>query len=79
MFNVVKYIKSEYTWSANARRLDAEYRKRPANARDVHNDRYEWAVEKSEHLRERKRVIVRALIVLFIIACAAYAVSHAVR
>jgi hypothetical protein len=73
------YIKSEYTWSANARRLDAEYRKRPASARDVHIDRYEWECDKREHLRERKRVIARALLVLFAIACVAYAVGYAMR
>jgi hypothetical protein len=76
MLNIIKYIKSEYTWSANARRLDAEYRKHPANVRDVHIDRYEWERDKREHLRTRKRVIARALLVLFVIACAAYAVGH---
>jgi thymidylate synthase len=75
---LVDFIKSERTWSAGARRLDAEYRKRFSD-RNVHIDKYEWMVEKIEHQKARRRIILRALIALFVIACAAYVIGAALK
>jgi hypothetical protein len=71
---LLNYIKSEYTWSAYARRMDAEYRK-PVRERSAPIERYEWEVDKRAHLRERKRAVTRALVALFLAACAAYSLA----